>query len=174
MVKTFALILIDGYRGFFAALLGLLPVLACAARLFRILDRRPNDNVAAVRSRHRAADQNHFLRFAHLHDLQILHRHALVTHMTGHAHVFPNPAGSGTIADGAVAPMRLRTVRRALAGEVVLLHHALEAFALRSADHIDEIAGLKLRDAQIDLAFRRIRFEAKFPHKFLRLGLRPS
>ena len=38
--------------------------------------------------------------------------------------------------------------------EVVLLHDALEAFAFRPADHIDEIARLKLRHAQVD---RRLR-----------------
>ena len=47
--------------------------------------------------------------------------------------------------------------------EVVLLHHALEAFALRLADHIDPIARLKLRDAQVDLAFRRIRLRDEIP-----------
>ena len=82
--------------------------------------------------------------------------------MPGHAHVLPNPARSGTIADGAVAPMRLRTVRRALAMHVVFLHHALKAFAFGAADHIDQIARLKLRDVQIHLAFRRIRLEPKF------------
>ncbi len=102
-------------------------------------------------------------------DLQILHGHALVTHVTRHAHVLPNATRGGTIADGAVAPVRLRTVRRALALEVVLLHDALEAFALGLANHIDPITRLKLRDCEVDLALRRIRREAKFPHEFLRL-----
>ena len=56
--------------------------------------------------------------------------------------------------------------------EIVLLHYALKTFALRRADHIDPIARLKLRDAQIDLALGRIRLEAKFLHQFLRLGAR--
>ena len=64
--------------------------------------------------------------------------------------------------------MRLRTVRRTLPMEVVLLHHALKAFAFRAANHIDEIAGLKLRHAQVDVAFGKILLQAKFAHESLR------
>ncbi len=137
-----------------------------------ILNRRPNDYVTAVASRHRTAHQNDFLRFAHLHDSQVLHGHTLVAQVAGHSHVLPNPARRGTIADRAVAAVRLRTVRRALSVEVVLLHHALEAFALRATDHIDEIAGLKLRDGEIDFAFRQIGLQTKLAHETFRLGVR--
>src|ERR1017187_5138177 len=133
---------------------------------FRFLNSRTNDDVAAVRSRHRAANQNDLVHFAHLHDLQVQHGHTLVAHMARHAHVFPNAARCGTIADGAVTSMRLRSVGRALAVEVVLLHYALEAFALRTAGNIDIIARLKLRNAQIDFAFRRIGIETKFANQF--------
>ena len=40
--------------------------------------------------------------------------------------------------------------------KVVLLHDALEAFALGPADDIDEIAGLELRHRQVDLALGRV------------------
>ena len=65
--------------------------------------------------------------------------------------------------------MRLRTVRRSLPGEVVLLHHALKTFAFRAANHIDEVAGLKLRNAQVDVAFGKIGLQAKFAYESLRL-----
>jgi len=59
-------------------------------------------------------------------------------------------------------------VRRALPMEVVLLHHALKAFAFRAADYIDEVAWLKLRNAQVDLAFGKSVLQAKFAHESLR------
>src|SRR4029077_16107354 len=64
--------------------------------------------------------------------------------------------------------MRFRTVRRALPMEVVLLHHALKAFAFRAADYIDEVARLKLGNAQVDVAFGKIFLQAKFAHESLR------
>src|SRR4051812_500509 len=130
-----------------------LPLLKLSRSLFlrafrrRSLDGRTNHDIAAVRSRHRAADQNYFLGLADLHHLQVLHGHAFVAHVARHAHVLPDASRRGTITDGAIPPMRLRTVGRALAGEVVLLHYALEPFAFRAADHVHEIAHLKLRDA---------------------------
>ncbi len=66
--------------------------------------------------------------------------------------------------------MRFRTVRCALALEVVLLHHALEPLALRPPDDIHPITRLKLRHVQIDVSLRRVSLEAKLPHQFLRLG----
>src|SRR6266542_3465958 len=64
----------------------------------RILDCWSDNNITAIRSRNRAADQNNFLRFAHLHDLKILHGHTLIAEMARHALVFPNPSGRGPIA----------------------------------------------------------------------------
>src|SRR5438046_2775214 len=72
-----------------------------------ILNRRPNDHITPITTGNCAADQNHFLGLAHLHHLQVLHSYALVPEMTGHAHVLPNAAGSGTISDGTIAAMRL-------------------------------------------------------------------
>src|SRR6266403_2030725 len=58
---------------------------------------------------------------------------------------------------------------RALSVEVVLLHYALKSLSFRSTDYIDEIAWLKLRNAQIDIAFGEIACKAKLAHKFVRL-----
>src|SRR5205085_7933198 len=52
-----------------------------------LLDRWTNHDIAAIRSRHRAANQYYLLGFAHLHHLEVLHSHALVAHVTRHAHV---------------------------------------------------------------------------------------
>jgi len=76
--------------------------------------------------------------------------------VTWHTLVLPNASRRGTIANRADAPVRFRPVRRALPSEVVLLHHALKAFAFRAADYIDEVAWLKLRNAQVDLALGKI------------------
>src|SRR5205807_3122550 len=109
------------------------------SRLRQFLDRGPHHHERTVRARDRAADQNHFFGLAHLHHLQVLHSYALITEMPRHSHILPNTARSGTIADGTIAAMRLRTVRRALPIEVVLLHHALEAFAFGATNHVDKI-----------------------------------
>src|SRR5437879_13561400 len=85
--------------------------------------------------------------------------------MPGHAHVFPDPARSRTIADGTIAPMRLGTVRGSLPMHVVFLHHPLKPFAFGATNHIDEVARLKLRDVQIHLAFRQIRLQSKLASK---------
>src|SRR5690349_19182183 len=112
-------------------------------KFFRMFDRWPNDDVAAVGARYRTAHQDDFVGFTHLEDLKVLHRHPLVAEVTRHAHVFPNPAGGGTIADGAVAAVGLGPVSCSLSGEVVLLHHALEAFTLGTSDDINVITCLK-------------------------------
>src|ERR1700751_4335649 len=134
----------------------------------RMLNSWPNDHVTAVRSRHSAADQNDFFRFAHLHDLKVLDSHTLVTEMTWHSLVLPNASWRGTIADRTDTPVCFRTVRRALPMKVVLLHHTLKSFSFRSANHIHKVAYLKLGNAQIDLAFAKICRQAKLTHKSLR------
>ena len=72
---------------------------------------------------------------------------AFVAKMTGHSHIFPNSSGSRSIADCARSPVCFRAVRSALSVKVVLLHHALEPFAFRTANHVDIVACLKLGDA---------------------------
>src|SRR5205814_5723031 len=91
-------------------------------------------------------------------------------HMTGHSLVFPNASRRRAIANSTDAPMRFRTVRGPLPVEVVLLHHALKTFAFRAANHIDEVARLKLRHAQVDVAFRKIGLQAKFAHQSMGLS----
>src|SRR5436190_21434418 len=128
---------------------------------------RSHNHITAVCAWHGAAYQNDFFGFAHLHHLKILHSHASITHVSGHTLVLPNAPRRGTIADRADATVRFRSVRRALPREVELFHHALETFAFRAANHIDEVAGLKLRNAQVDVALKIV-LQAKFAHESLR------
>src|SRR6266436_9665774 len=93
-----------------------------------------------------------------------------MAHVTGHTLVLPNASRCRTITNRADAPVRFRTVRRALPSEVMLLHHALKTFAFRAPNHIDEVARLKLRNAQVDVAFGKIGLQAKFAHESLRFG----
>src|SRR2546430_10597798 len=127
-----------------------------------------HDYITAIRSRHSATDQNDFFRFAHLHNLKILNCHTLVTEVTRHSLVLPDASWCRTIADCADAPVCFRTVRRALPVKIVLLHHALKSLSFRSPNHIHIVACLKLRNAQIDLAFGEIASKTKLAHKFLR------
>src|SRR5262245_29817613 len=111
---------------------------------FWMFNGRPHDHITAVRSWHRTTYQNDFFCFAHLHHLKILHGHTPIAHVTWHTLVLPNAAGCGAITNRTDASMHFRTVRRSLPGEVMLLHHALKAFAFGAANHIDEVARLKL------------------------------
>src|ERR1043166_47903 len=131
---------------------------------------RPDDHITAVRSRYSAAYQNNFYRLAHLHHLQVLHRHAPIAHVSGHTLILPDASRCRAIANRAYAPMHFRTMCGALSGEVVLFHYALETLAFWTANHIDEVTFLKLRNAQVHLAFGKILLQTKFAHKPLRFG----
>ena len=61
-------------------------------------------------------------------------------------------------------------MRRALTLEIMFLHHTLKTFALRSTDHIDPIAWLKLSDVQIDVSFWRVSRETKLLYQSFRFG----
>src|SRR5208282_2658153 len=97
---------------------------------FLFLLRRAHHNVAPIRAWNRAANKNNVFFRAHLGDPQVLDCHSIVTHVTGHPHIFPNTAWSRTISDGSVPAMRLRSVSGWLAGEPVLFHDTLKALAL--------------------------------------------
>ena len=117
----------------------------------------PDGRRRSCRSRRdRAADQDHAFVLADLENPQILHGHPLITHVARHAHVLPDAARRRTVADGAVPAMHHRTVGLRLAGHVVLLHDALEAFALGLADHIDESPDCELRHLEVDDAFELV------------------
>src|SRR5215467_12276164 len=135
-----------------------------------MFDSRPDDDVTAIRSRHSAAYQNNFFCLAHLHHLQVLDCHTSIAHVTRHSLVLPNASRCRAITHRTDAPVHFRTVSGALPGKIVFLHHALEPFAFRTADHINEVASLKLGNAQVDLALGKIVLQAKFADKPLWFG----
>ena len=73
--------------------------------LGRFLDRGANDNVGTFGSRNRSGDNDHALFTAYLKDAEVLDSDLLITHVTGHAHVFPNTTWSGAVTDGSVSTM---------------------------------------------------------------------
>src|SRR5207237_1004965 len=77
------------------------------------------------------------------------------------APILPDAARSRTTANGAVPPVCLGTVRCTLSMHVVFLHHPMASFALRAADHINEVARLKLCDVQVHFAIRQIGLQSK-------------
>src|SRR5207248_11799336 len=85
--------------------------------------------------------------------------------MPGHAHIFPDAARSRTIANGAVPPVCLGTVRCTLSMHVVFLHLPLESFAFIAAVHINEVARLKLCDVQVHFSIRQIGLQSKLSGK---------
>src|SRR6266536_6171964 len=88
--------------------------------------------------------------------------------MPRHAHVFPDPARSRTIADGAIPSVCLGAVGRTLPMHVVLLHYPLKPLAFGAADHVDEVTRLKLCDIQIHFALGRVSPEPKLARKSFR------
>ena len=90
----------------------------------------------------RAADEQQVALGVALDDLQVERRRAHVSELAGHAHALEHARRRGAGTDRARRPVTLViAVRRALAGEVVALHHAGEAVALADAGHVDPLAG---------------------------------
>ncbi len=77
-----------------------------------------------------------------LDDLEILHCHLAVTHLTGHAHSFEHLGGirAGTYRTGSTQTVVLAVGSLTNAAEAVALYNALIAFTLADALDVDEIA----------------------------------
>src|SRR5690606_13533064 len=91
-----------------------------------------------------AADQQQAALGVDSHDFQVEHRHLLVAPPASPPVSPEHPGRSGAGADGAGGPMRLvGTVRSALTGEVVPLHHTGKALPLRRAGHVHPTSGLE-------------------------------
>src|SRR6516165_963484 len=135
--------------------------------------RGAHDHEASIRPRNRTAYKDHIVIGPNLHDAQILHGHAFVTHVTRHSHVLPDSSRRRPVSDRSVSPMHFRTVSGWLARKPMLFYHTLKSLALGSPDHVDELAGIKLADTQIQVAVqhRSIR-QPEFPNESLRLRIR--
>src|SRR4029078_5682966 len=97
------------------------------------------DQVAAARSRHRPLHDQQVLFSVDAHDLDVLHGHAVLTHVTAGAHALQHPRREGRGADRAGSAMEHRAVGRGAATEVVTLDDTLEALALADPDHHDAV-----------------------------------
>src|SRR5258708_15602114 len=151
--------------------------LACQAELARLrrvfrqclLDRIAHRDPAALRTGHRAFDQDQAARDVGLHHAQIERGDAIDTHVTGHLLVLEGLAGILASAGRTDRTMRDRdTVGGAQAAEIPALHAARKALADRGAGDIDKLAdhemvGLNLgadRDQRVfrDAEFRHLAF----------------
>jgi len=110
------------------------------------LDGGANDNKGPLGARDCSADKDHSIGFAHLDDLKILDRDALISHVTWHAHVFPNTAWGQAVTDSTVTAMHHRTVSLGLTGKFESANNALETFTLGGADDVNKLSILEVCD----------------------------
>src|ERR671936_14963 len=94
---------------------------------------RPDLDGAPARPGHRAAYEQEVLVCDHVDDLEPPLRDALVAHLAGAANALEHARGRGRGADRSRRAHVVRAVGDRAAGEVVPLHRALEALALRYA-----------------------------------------
>jgi hypothetical protein len=111
------------------------------------LYRRANQHVGTSRARNRALDQEQAPLFIDRTDPEILHRDRRVTHVTRHLLAFEYATRALILAYGTRCAMRPRvTVGSILGPKVVSLHDTCEALADTPSPHIDDIAGLIVRN----------------------------
>src|SRR3990172_3348244 len=97
--------------------------------------------IAAVGSRYRPSEQQEVLFLAHFHDLQVLHRDPLLSHVPCRSHPRQYPRRVGGCTNRAGRPMKHRSVRGAAATKVMPLHHTGEPLALAHAADVDALGG---------------------------------
>src|SRR4051812_2383603 len=102
-----------------------------------------HDHEAVASARNRAADVEQVVLRIHFGYAEILDRDLIAAHPAAHAHALHDTRGERRGADRAGSAMKHRAVRGPAAGEVMTLHHALEALALRLTDDVDGVARLE-------------------------------
>ena len=117
------------------------------------LDRWANDNVGTFGSRNRSCDHDHSLFTPYLKDAKVLDSALLITHVSRHAHVFPNTTWSGAVTDGAISTMHRGTVGHWLTCKIVTLDRALETFSFGLTDDVHELTNFEVGDRKFG-AFR--------------------
>src|SRR5579864_7681101 len=117
----------------------------CSSMIYSSTLRRGTDHdVAARRTRHRAANCDQVTLGVDLDHFEIHHRLVLGAHVTGHLLARKHAARRLALTDGARRTMRQRvTVCRVAHREVPALDRALEALALGDARDVDFLAGLE-------------------------------
>src|SRR3954451_7998341 len=102
-----------------------------------------HDHEAVASTRNSAADVEQVVLGVHFGDAEILDGDLVAAHPAAHAHAFHDTRRESGGADRAGSAVEHRAVRGAAASEVMTLHHALEAFALRLADDVDRVGRLE-------------------------------
>src|SRR6185503_15936158 len=100
----------------------------------------PDHDQAAPGARQAALDQQEVLAGVGADDADLLGRDLLVAHVAGHAHALVDATWGRARADRAGLAMVVGAVGRGTAVEVVALHVAREALALRDAGDVHEVA----------------------------------
>src|SRR3954469_24191519 len=102
-----------------------------------------HDHEAVASARNCAADVEQVVLGVDFRDAEILDRDLIAAHPAAHTHALHDARWERRGADRAGSAMEHRAVRGAASGEVMTLHHALEAFALRLPDDVDRVARLE-------------------------------
>src|SRR4051794_12285514 len=102
-----------------------------------------HDHEAVASARNCAADVEQVVLGVHFRDAEILDGDLIAAHTASHTHALHDARWKCRGADRAGCAMEHRAVRGPASGEVMTLHHALEAFALRLADDVDRVARLE-------------------------------
>src|SRR6185369_4337515 len=110
--------------------------------------REAHDDEAIAATRDCAADVQEVVLDVDLRHAEVLDRDLIAAHPAAHAHALHDARRERRGADRAGSAVEHRAVSGPAAGEVVPLHDALEAFALRLADDVDVIA--RLEDVDLD------------------------
>src|SRR6185312_15551246 len=124
-----------------------------AQRPARRLQRRSDDDLAALGARHCTPNEEEVALGIYLDDLEVLRGAAHHAHVTGHPAALEYAARGLALSDGSRRAMRHRhAVGCRQTAEIVALHHAREALADRGAGDIHRIAGLE--EVHFDLRAR--------------------
>src|SRR5437763_798124 len=102
-----------------------------------------HDYEAVASARNRAAAVEQVVLGVPVGLADLLDRDLVAPHPAAHTHALHDARWKRGGADRAGCAMEHRAVRGPAAGEVMTLHHALEAFALRLADDVDRVARLE-------------------------------
>src|SRR5690606_28827105 len=105
------------------------------------LHRLSNDHIRALRARYGATEQQEAALSVDPDHLEVESGHLVVAHAARHPHPLEDAGGSGAGPDRTRRPVLLViSVRCALTGEVVTLHHAGEPLALGGAGDVGFLA----------------------------------
>src|SRR5579871_5493589 len=131
-----------------------------------------NNDVAALRSGHAAFHHQQILVLIHAQHSQVAHGHALMPHMSRHAHAFEHARWKRRGADRP-GNLKHRTMRFGSTAEMMPLHDTLKTSTLAGSDDIDKLFAFEnlnqhaIADLHGSVAIA-IAFECDLAHEFHR------